>query len=76
MNKLKNYLEILKFKTRLQNILISLEEYIETEDLTGLKGLFLEIVSKATGSIFDQEIFRMSSISKYKNSRNQKCDHE
>ncbi|MGL9753343.1 two-component system, LytTR family, sensor histidine kinase AgrC [Enterococcus sp. DIV1286c] len=61
----KNYLEILKFKHDYKNILISLEEYIETEDLTGLKDYFRNSI-KATGSIFDQEIFRMSSISNIK----------
>lgn len=61
----KNYLEILKFKHDYKNILISLEEYIETEDLAGLKDYFRNSI-KATGSIFDQEIFRMSSISNIK----------
>ncbi|EOH61756.1 hypothetical protein I587_01281 [Enterococcus mundtii ATCC 882] len=42
-----------------------MEEYIETEDLTGLKDYFRNSI-KATGSIFDQEIFRMSSISNIK----------
>nr|WP_242699822.1 GHKL domain-containing protein [Enterococcus sp. DIV1271a] len=61
----KNYLEILKFKHDYKNILISLEEYIESEDLSGLKDYFRNSI-KATGTIFDQEIFKMSSISNIK----------
>lgn len=57
----KNYLEILKFKHDYKNILISIEGYIETEDLSGLKEYFYDSI-KATGTIFDQEIFKMSSI--------------
>ncbi|ASZ08708.1 ATP-binding protein [Enterococcus thailandicus] len=58
----KNYSELRKFKHDYKNILISLEDYIENDDVTGLKNYFYSSI-KGTGTIFDQEILKMASVS-------------
>ncbi|WP_430617007.1 two-component system, LytTR family, sensor histidine kinase AgrC [Enterococcus sp. DIV0176] len=58
----KNYSELRKFKHDYKNILISLEDYIENNDVTGLKNYFYSSI-KGTGTIFDQEILKMASVS-------------
>lgn len=58
----KNYSELRKFKHDYKNILISLEDYIENDDVVGLKNYFYSSI-KGTGTIFDQEILKMASVS-------------
>lgn len=58
----KNYSELRKFKHDYKNILISLEDYIENDDVIGLKNYFYSSI-KGTGTIFDQEILKMASVS-------------
>lgn len=61
----KNYTELLKFKHDYKNILISLEDYIQTSDMEGLQNYFYESI-KATETIFDQTNLQISFISNLK----------
>ncbi|OQO71497.1 GHKL domain-containing protein [Enterococcus villorum] len=61
----KSYAELLKFKHDYKNILISLEDYIQTNDMGGLQTYFYKSI-KATETIFDKNNLHMSSISNLK----------
>lgn len=61
----KNYTELLKFKHDYKNILISLEDYIQTDDIQGLKHYFYESI-KATKTIFNENNLQLNSITNLK----------
>lgn len=61
----KNYTELLKFRHDYKNILISLEDYIQTNDMQGLQRYFYESI-KATKTIFEPNNFDSHSISNLK----------
>lgn len=57
----KSYMEIRKFKHDYKNILVSMENYIQSNDIDGLKHFFYSHI-KETGILFDQELLEMSPI--------------
>ncbi|EPN9376399.1 GHKL domain-containing protein [Enterococcus faecium] len=57
----KSYMEIRKFKHDYKNILVSMENYIQSNDIDGLKHFFYSHI-KETGTLFDQELLEMSPI--------------
>lgn len=61
----KNYTELLKFKHDYKNILISLEDYIQTNDMEGLQAYFYKSI-KATETIFDKNNLQITSIANLK----------
>ncbi|WP_165005971.1 MULTISPECIES: GHKL domain-containing protein [unclassified Enterococcus] len=61
----KNYTEIRKFRHDYKNILISLEDYIENEDIEDLKEYFYDNI-KDTAGFFEKDIFEMAAIGNLK----------
>ncbi len=61
----KNYNEMRKFKHDYQNILTSLESYINDEDLPGLKAYYYQNV-KPTSNIISDNTFKLSQLSNIK----------
>ncbi|ELB09005.1 hypothetical protein OII_03853 [Enterococcus faecium EnGen0029] len=57
----KSYMEIRKFKHDYKNILVSMENYIQSNDIDGLKHFFYSHINE-TGTLFDQELLEMSPI--------------
>lgn len=57
----KSYMEIRKFKHDYKNILVSMENYIQSNDIDGLKHFFYSHINE-TETLFDQELLEMSPI--------------
>lgn len=62
----QNYAEMRRFKHDYQNILLSMEDYIKTEDLVGLKDYFYSKI-KVTSSEMSQNNFKLSQMGHIKN---------
>ena len=54
-------MEIREFKHDYKNILVSMENYIQSNDIDGLETFFYSHI-KETGTLFDQELLEMSPI--------------